>query len=137
MSNLNKVLLLGRLGKDPEIKNFDNGGSIASFSLATSRHWKDKQGQKQEATDWHNIVFNGPLVDVISKYVHKGDLLLVEGMLRTRKWEKDGQTNYVTEVVGSNMQLMPKASNQNQSEGAKPASPFNPAAKEEDDGLPW
>lgn len=97
---LNKVQVIGRLGKDPEIRHTQAGKAIASFSLASSETWKDKSGEKQERTEWFNVVcFNEGLTGVIEKYVHKGDLLYIEGALRTRSYEKDGATKYVTEVV--------------------------------------
>lgn len=97
---LNKVQVIGRLGKDPEIRHTQAGKAIASFSIASSETWRDKQGEKQERTEWFNVVvFNEGLTGVIEKYVHKGDLLYVEGSLRTRSYEKDGATKYITEVV--------------------------------------
>lgn len=95
----NKVTLIGNLGKDPDIKSFENGERVANFSIATSESYKDKIGERQTITDWHNIAVYGKAVDIIEKYVKKGSRLLVEGKLKTRSWEKDGQKNYVTEVV--------------------------------------
>ena len=110
MSSLNKVTLIGRVGKDPEIKTSKAGKKLASFSLATSESWKDKQGQKQEKTEWHNIViYNEGIAGVIEKYVHKGSQIYIEGALQTRKWQdKDGKDRYTTEVVlqGFNGQLI-------------------------------
>lgn len=99
--SVNKVILLGNVGKDPEIRTFGNGGKVANFSLATSESWKDKQGNKQERTEWHNIaVFNEGLVGVIERYVKKGSKLYIEGKLQTRKWQdRDGNDKYTTEVV--------------------------------------
>ena len=101
MAGVNKVILVGRLGKDPEIKNFDNGGKIANFTMATSETYKDRTtGEKKEITDWHNVTARIPQqADVLAKYVRKGDMLYVEGKLRTRSWEKDGITRYTTEVI--------------------------------------
>lgn len=101
---LNKVELIGRVGKDPEIKSSSNGNQFAVFSLATSEKWKDKQGNKQEKTEWHNVVcFNESLVKVISQYVNKGDMLYIEGKLQTRKWQaNDGSDRYSTEVILEN-----------------------------------
>lgn len=102
MSSLNRVELIGNVGKSPDIRSFDNGGKVANFSIATSRKWKDKTtGEVKEHTDWHNIsVLNESLVGVIEKYVKKGDKLYVSGELRTRKWtDKDGNDKYTTEVV--------------------------------------
>ena len=101
--SLNKVLLIGRLGADPEIKQMVNGKSVARFSLATSQSWKDKAtGEKKEKTEWHRIVvFNEGLVNVVQQYLKKGAQIYVEGQLSTRKWqdEKSGQDKYSTEIL--------------------------------------
>jgi single-strand DNA-binding protein len=99
--SINKVTLLGNVGKDPEIKTFQNGGKVASFSLATTDSWKDKAtGERKSATEWHNIVVkNEGLVGILEKYVKKGSKLHVEGKLETRTYEKDGSKRYVTEIV--------------------------------------
>jgi len=101
--SLNKVLLIGRLGADPEIKQMVNGKSIARFSLATSNTWKDKNtGERKEKTEWHRVViFNEGLVNVVQQYVKKGAQVYIEGQLSTRKWtdEKSGQDKYSTEIV--------------------------------------
>jgi len=102
MSSVNKVILLGNLGRDPEIRSMQSGKKMASFSIATSKKWKDRNTQEQkENTSWHNIVvFNEGLVDVIEKYVKKGSKIYVEGELSTRKYQdKDGNDRYTTEVV--------------------------------------
>jgi single-strand DNA-binding protein len=101
MSSLNQVSLIGRLGKDPEVRHTQGGKPIANFSVATSETWKDKSGEKQERTEWHNVVvFNEGLANVVEKYLHKGSQVYVQGQIRTRKWEdKDGATRYTTEVV--------------------------------------
>jgi single-strand DNA-binding protein len=131
MSGLNKVQLIGRIGKDPEIKTFSNGGSIANFSIATSETWKDKTtGEKKESTEWHNISVNGPLVGVVEKYVHKGDQIYVEGKLKTRSWEKDGVTKYITEVIVRDILLLggkPQTSEPNQRISASPVEATPPA----------
>lgn len=107
MVYVNKVILIGRLGKDPEIRNFESGASVASFSMATTESYKDKTtGEKKEITEWHNIVLWRGLAEVASKYLHKGDLIYIEGRLRTRSWEKDNVTRYITEVVGDNMSML-------------------------------
>ncbi len=100
--SVNKVILIGNLGRDPEIRAFQNGGRVASFSIATSENWKDKStGEKKERTEWHRIsVLNDKLVEVVERYVKKGSKLYIEGQLETRKWtDKDGQEKYTTEVV--------------------------------------
>jgi single-strand DNA-binding protein len=100
--SVNKVILVGNLGRDPEIRSFQNGGRVASFSIATSENWKDKStGEKKERTEWHRIsVLNDKLVEIVERYVKKGSKLYIEGQLETRKWtDKDGQEKYTTEVV--------------------------------------
>lgn len=98
MSSVNKVILVGNIGKDPEVRE-TKAGNIANMVMATSERYTDKSGQKQEKTEWHNLVVFGKLVDIVSKYVKKGDKLYVEGSITTRKWEdKEGNTRYTTEV---------------------------------------
>ena len=107
MSGVNKVILVGRLGKDPEVRNLENGVTVVNFTLATSESYKDKTtGDKKEVTEWHNIVLWRGLADIAAKYLHKGDLIYVEGRLRTRSWEKEGVTRYTTEIVGDNMTML-------------------------------
>lgn len=107
MSGVNKVILVGRLGKEPEVRNLDNGAIVANFSIATSESYKDRTtGEKKEITEWHNIVLWRGLAEIAQKYVHKGDLVYIEGKLRTRSWEKDGVTRYTTEVVADNMTML-------------------------------
>lgn len=107
MSGVNKAILIGRVGKDPEVKNLPNGNMVANFSIATSETFKDKTtGEKKETTTWHNIVIWGKLCEVVAKYVHKGDLLYVEGKITNRSWEKDGITRYTTEIVVNNMTML-------------------------------
>lgn len=101
MSSLNKVILIGNVGADPEIRSTQSGDKIASIRLATSERWKGKDGEKQERTEWHSVVvFNEGLVKVVEGYVRKGSKLYIEGQLQTRKWtDKDGADRYSTEVV--------------------------------------
>ncbi|HEX8041143.1 MAG TPA: single-stranded DNA-binding protein [Chryseosolibacter sp.] len=107
MSGVNKVILIGRLGKDPEVRNLDNGVSVANFTMATSESYKDRTtGEKKEVTEWHNIVLWRGLAEVSQKYLHKGDLVYIEGKLRTRSWEKEGVTRYTTEIVADNMTML-------------------------------
>ena len=107
MSGVNKVILIGRLGKDPEVRNLDNGVSVANFTMATSETYKDRTtGEKKETTEWHNIVLWRGLAEVTQKYLHKGDLVYIEGKLRTRSWEKEGVTRYTTEIVADNMTML-------------------------------
>ncbi len=100
--SVNKVILVGNLGKDPEVKSFSNGGRIANFSIATSENWKDKTtGERREKTEWHNIkVDNDNLIRVVENYLRKGSKVYIEGQLQTRKWQdRDGNDRYTTEVV--------------------------------------
>lgn len=119
MSSVNKVILVGNVGKDPEIRRTSDGTPVASFSLATSDRWKDKAtGERKERTEWHNVVvFNEQLVGIVERYVKKGSRLYVEGKLQTRKWtDKNGQDRYTTEVVlqpfRGEIQLLDKASDE-------------------------
>jgi single-strand DNA-binding protein len=103
--SVNKVILVGNLGKDPEIRSFQNGGKVANFSIATSESWKDKNtGEKREKTDWHNVaIFNEGLVRVAEQYLRKGSKVYIEGQLQTRKWtDQSGADKYTTEVVLQN-----------------------------------
>ena len=102
MSSVNKCILVGNVGKDPEVRTFGNGNKVANFSLATSESWRDKQsGEKREKTEWHNVaVFGDGLTGVIERYVKKGSKLYIEGKLQTRKWQdRDGNDKYTTEIV--------------------------------------
>jgi single-strand DNA-binding protein len=107
MSGVNKVILIGRLGKEPEVRNLENGVSVANFTMATSESYKDRTtGEKKEVTEWHNIVLWRGLAEISQKYLHKGDLVYIEGKLRTRSWEKEGVTRYTTEIVADNMTML-------------------------------
>jgi len=131
---VNKVILLGNVGKEPEIKQFDNG-SVANFSLATNETYKDKSGEKVQKTEWHNIRVGMPsLVDIVQKYVKKGDVLYCEGKIRTREYDKDGQKRYITEINVDTIRLMPKAQNQSNgySSDAPPAQKLMNAATADD-----
>jgi len=104
---LNKVQLIGRLGQDPEIKRLENGTPVARLSLATSEKWKDKDGNMQEATEWHNIVLWRGIAEVAQKYCRKGDLIYIEGSITTRKWVDDGgQNRYTTEIKGDKLTML-------------------------------
>lgn len=107
MSGVNKVILIGRLGKDPEVRNLENGAVVANFSIATTETYKDKTtGERKEITEWHNIVLWRGIAEVAQKYLHKGDMVYIEGKLRTRSWEKEGVTRYTTEIVGDQMTML-------------------------------
>jgi single-strand DNA-binding protein len=106
MSSVNKVILIGNVGKDPEVKELTNG-RVANMVMATSERYKDKNGDRQEKTEWHNIVIYGKLVDIVDKYVKKGDKLYIEGSITTRKWQdKEGNDRYTTEIQGLSMNML-------------------------------
>ena len=134
MSGVNKAILVGRLGKDPEVRNLENGAVVASFTMATSETYKDKTtGERKETTDWHNVVLWRGLAEIAAKYLHKGDMVYIEGKLRTRSWEKDNVTRYTTEIIGDNMTLLsPKqGGGNNQEYPAAPTPPKNNNSPEE------
>jgi len=106
---VNKVILVGNLGKDPEIRYIPSGGAVANATIATSEQWKDKDsGQKQERTEWHSVVFYNRLAEIAGEYLRKGSQVYVEGSLRTRKWQdkNTGQDRYTTEVIAREMQML-------------------------------
>ena len=105
---VNKVILIGNLGKDPEVRYMPSGGAVTNVTLATSESWKDKQtGENQERTEWHNVVFFNRLAEIAGEYLKKGSKVYVEGSLRTRKWQdKNGQDRYTTEIVAAEMQML-------------------------------
>ena len=115
MPSVNKVMLLGNLGRDPEVRTFPNGDSVCNFSIATSTSWKDKAtGEKKEKTEWHNIVMYRKLAEIAGEYLKKGSSVFVEGSLQTRKWQtKEGQDRYTTEVAADTMQMLGGRENRN------------------------
>jgi single-strand DNA-binding protein len=107
MASVNKVILIGNLGRDPETRYMPDGGAITNISIATTEVWKDKQGEKQEKTEWHRVAFFGKLAEIAGEYLKKGSQVYVEGRLQTRKWQdKDGQDKYTTEIVANAMQML-------------------------------
>ena len=123
--NVNKVLLVGRLTREPEIRTTTSGQSVASLSLATNSFWKDKSGQKQERTEFHNVVLWGRLAEIAGQYMVKGAEVFIEGRLQTRKYTaKDGTEKRTTEIVGENMQLGAKPQNRPYT----PSAPYTPGA---------
>jgi single-strand DNA-binding protein len=108
MASINKVIIIGNLGKDPEVRYTPNGSAVCNITVATSRQWKDKNsGEKQEETEWHRIVFFDRMAEIAGEYLKKGRPVYVEGRLKTRKWtDKDGVEKYTTEIMAENMQLL-------------------------------
>jgi single-strand DNA-binding protein len=111
--SVNSVILVGHLGKDPELKTMTSGESVANASLATTENWKDKSGVKQEKTEWHNLVFYRRLAEIAGQYLKKGSLIYIEGKIQTRKWQtKEGHDRYTTEIIVKDMKML----------GGKPSS---------------
>lgn len=106
MASLNRVTLIGNVGKDPEIKTFASGNKVAQITLATTERYKDRNGEQKEDTEWHSVQAFGKLADVVERFVHKGSLLYVEGKIRTRSYESDGRTIYKTEIVANAIQML-------------------------------
>lgn len=129
--SVNKVILIGRLGKDPETRYMPSGEAVTNATLATSETWKDKSGVKQEKTEWHNLVFYRRLAEIAGEYLKKGSMIYVEGRLQTRKWEKDGVARYSTEIIVNEMTMLSGKSSgagsfevvENQSEPSRSAAP--------------
>jgi single-strand DNA-binding protein len=108
MASVNKVIIVGNLGRDPEMRSFPNGDQIANVGIATTDKWKDKQtGEMKEATEWHRVTFNGRLAEIAGQYLRKGSQVYIEGSLRTRKWtDKDGAEKFTTEIRADQMQML-------------------------------
>ena len=154
--SLNKVMLIGRLGRDPELRYLDNNVGVARFSIATSESYKDNQGQRVEKTEWHNIVVWRKLAEIAGNYLKKGSLVYIEGKLRTRSWDdKSGEKKYATEVVADDFRMLERkgesdsggtpvstsqtTSNQSQQEEKKPVTQANSSndSGSFDDDLPF
>jgi single-strand DNA-binding protein len=106
MKGINKVILVGTLGKDPETKYMPSGNAVTNFSVATSESWKDKSGEKQEVTEWHNITMFGKVAEIAEKYLKKGSKVYLEGKLKTEKYQKNGVDKYITKIICDQMQML-------------------------------
>lgn len=128
---LNKAQIIGRVGRDPEIRYLPSGDAVASVSVATTESWKDKQtGEKKEKTEWHRVSAFGRLAEIIGEYAVKGTLIYIEGRLETREWEKEGQKHYSTEIKADQMRLLSRADGGNQERGERQQRPAQrPAAR--------
>ena len=143
--SLNKVMLIGNVGKNPEVRYLENNAKVASVSLATSEKYRDREGRVKEITEWHSIVTWRSMADVVEKYVRKGTLLYVEGRLRTRSWnDRSGNTKYSTEIYADSLQLLGKAPEKTNTAGETaagqkplPPSPPAPGPMTADDDLPF
>ena len=138
MAGVNKVILLGNLGKDPEVKRLETGKSVANFSLATSEVYKNKEGEKVTKTEWHNIVLWSPLAEIAESYLKKGSQLFLEGKISNRSYEdKEGVKKYISEVVGREITLLGKPNSNNSTEEVNPDDNSKTETKEENDDLPF
>jgi single-strand DNA-binding protein len=128
--SVNKVILVGRLGADPESRAFPNGGSICNLRLATTESWKDRQtGERQERTEWHRVVLRNKLGEIAQQYLKKGSQVYIEGRIQTRKWQdQSGQDKYSTEIIGSDMTMLGGGDNQGQSQPQAPQAQPQPAS---------
>lgn len=128
MASVNKVILIGNLGQDPEVRSFPSGGQIANIRIATTERWKDRQsGEQKEHTEWHSVVFNDRLAEIAAQYLRKGSPVYVEGSLRTRKWQdQNGNDRYTTEVRGQTLQLLGGRPSGQDSSGGYGAAPGQP-----------
>lgn len=147
MASVNKVILIGNLGKDPEVRYMPSGEAITNINIATTDNWKDKNGEKQERTEWHRIAFFGKLAEIAGEYLKKGNPVYIEGRLQTRKWQdKEGKDRYTTEIVAEKMQMLgsrgggsdtPYAAEQSSrpapADASKPTADFN----DFDDDIPF
>ncbi|MFA5249226.1 MAG: single-stranded DNA-binding protein [Candidatus Paceibacterota bacterium] len=120
--NLNKVLLIGRVASDPEMRSTASGQSVCSFRIATNRTWKDASGQKREEAQFHSIVLWGKQAEVASQYMTKGSLVYIEGRLQTRTWDSQNGKRYITEIIGEKFEFGPKASGTGSAPSARPAA---------------
>lgn len=135
MASVNKVILIGNLGRDPEVRYNSDGTAISNMSIATTSQWKDrKSNEKQEETEWHRVVFYGKLAEIAGEYLTKGRSIYVEGRLRTRKWKsKDGQDRYTTEVIADQMQML----GGNKDATSQNSANDTPAPDLDDDSIPY
>jgi single-strand DNA-binding protein len=142
--SVNKVILVGRLGKDPELRYTPQGTAVATFSLATDERYKDKAGQQQQKTEWHNLVVWRGLAEVCGKYLHKGKQIYIEGKIQTRSYDdRDGNKRYITEIVVDQMQMLGSREDGQRAQGPPPSEPqqsgqsFDEPAFNPDDEIPF
>ena len=130
---VNKVIIIGNLGQDPEVRHMPSGGAVTNISVATSETWKDKNtGEQQDKTEWHKVVFFNRLAEISGEYLKKGSKVYIEGSLRTRSWEKDGITRYAIEIVANEMQMLDSKSNGVNTRSKLPPVENNPYAHKDD-----
>jgi single-strand DNA-binding protein len=125
VGSVNKVILIGNLGKDPEVRHTQSGSSVATFSIATNESWNNREGQREERTEWHRVVVFGKLADICGQYLKKGKQVYIEGRLQTRSWDdRDGNKRYTTEIVASQMTMLGRG-------GEGPSDSYAPPIEEE------
>lgn len=144
MASVNKVILIGNIGKDPEVRYMPSGDAMVNLTLATTDNWKDKNGEKQERTEWHRVAIFGKLAEIAGEYLKKGSQVYFEGSLKTRKWtNKEGQDQYTTEVIADKMQMlggrggsasMDSGSGQSESRPSRPSAPAQNASQPKSGG---
>ncbi len=140
MAGINKVILIGNLGRDPDIRQLENGTKVASFSLATTESYKNKEGNRVDQTEWHNIVLWRGLAEIAEKYLHKGSTIYLEGKIRTRTWDdKEGNKRYTTEIIGDNMTMIggKKDSDNTTNSNTPPPEQTESNPSQEADDLPF
>jgi single-strand DNA-binding protein len=135
--SLNKVMLIGNLGKDPELKYTPSGVAVATFSMATSEQWKDQDGNAQEKTEWHNIVAWRKLAEIVGEYLKKGKKVYIEGKLQTRNYDKDGVKRYITEIVADQIIMLDGVGHRNGGSSGEEAAPAVSAESPKEDDLPF
>lgn len=138
MAYVNKVILIGNLGKDPDFRVTPGGQPVANFSIATTERWTSKSGDKQERTEWHNIVLWGRQAEIANQYLKKGSSIYLEGRLQTRSWDdKDGNKKYITEIVGNSMQMLGKRGDDSPAIVSSQSAPAASTEAPVDDDLPF
>ena len=138
MASVNKVILIGNLGKDPETRNMPNGESVTNITLATTEKWKDKSGEKQEKTEWHRVTFYRKLAEIAGEYLKKGHPVYIEGSLATRKWtDKAGAERYTTEIIANEMKMLGSKPEGGSSQQQRPAPPKPKVDDSYDENDPW
>ena len=140
MAGINKVILVGNLGKDPEVRSLENGAKVANFTLAISETYKNRDGQKVTTTEWHNIVLWRGLADIAERFLRKGNQVYIEGKIKTRTWDdKDGNKRYTTEILGDNLTMLGGKRDTEENSAPAPAQDFTPESNvsDEKDDLPF
>ncbi len=134
---VNKVILIGNLGADPDIKRIPSGATVANVNLATNESWTDKSGTKQERTEWHRLVFWNKLAEIVEQYLKKGSMIYCEGRIQTRQWEKDGAKMYTTEIAVTDMQMLDGRSDGGGSQSDQSRAPQQQSEPDFDDDPPF